>query len=233
MFLNNMFRIQCCRAGLLNDSSVKPINLRYANIDFVAHPEMSYQSQSSHTPSVGLLVIVKSARSNVEKRRVVRQTWAESSLLKENALSARLPTKVFFICGVNFSEDDAGVNNELKLEERFKDIIIANFNDSYANNTYKSMLAFKWALTEFKGNFKYLALFDDDIYVDMVNVGAYLRELPYKRVVKEASKYSEFPVLRLTSRRDSETTAIPELGHGLYIGKVYAAATPERHSCKL
>jgi len=196
-------------------------------VDFLVSPQVDAQ--------VGLLVIVKSARKNFRKRNIIRKTWGNVKYLQENALAPNLPTKVYFICGTSDSNDspeDIEFKYNYKLESDQQDMIIAGFNDSYSNNTYKSIVAFKWALTEFGGEFKYLALFDDDIYVDMVNLGSFLRELKYKRVLRIASTYSGYPYFRFTPRRDNLSLAVRNIETGLYMGTVFTDATPKRNSGK-
>jgi len=195
---------------------------------------VNFSVSPSVTSSLSLLVIVKSARRNFRKRDIVRQTWGNPNFLEVNTLFPHnISTRVFFICGKSFIEDEKDVDSLLSRESDLqKDMIIANFHDSYHNNTYKSLLAFKWALTEFGGDFKYLALFDDDIYVDMNNVGSFLKELKKKRVIKTAQPYSEFPYYHLTTTRLKKTYAVSDISNGYFIGKVYAGSTPFRGSSK-
>jgi len=213
------------RAGILNESLAKPINLRYASVNFSVSPSVS--------SNVDILVIVKSARNNFRKRDIIRQTWGNPQYLKENVSKTQnVSTRLFFICGESDSKTEKDVDIYLAEESDLqKDLIIGIFNDSYFNNTYKSLVAFKWTLTEFKGEFQYLALFDDDIYVNMVNLGSFLKGLNYKKVLKTTSYYSGYPYFQITSKEDEDDTlAVADISNGLFIGTVYSKSTPSRDS---
>jgi len=204
------------RSGHLNASLPKPINLRYANVNFSVTPSLN-----SGTKHLTLLIIVKSARNNFWKRNIVRQTWGKPKFLDRNTLLPHnVSTRVFFICGKsdNLTKAEKEIDSSLAAESGLhEDLIIANFHDSYRNNTYKSLVAFKWALNGLGGDFKYLALFDDDIYVDIFNLGAFFKNLRHKRVSKHKS-VSGYPYYQITRSQDNETTGVADITSGLYIG---------------
>jgi len=212
--LNELSHFQC-RSGLLNNSIVTPINLRYANVTFSVSP-------SSNLNAVDLLIIVKSARKNQQGRDIVRQTWGNSSYLQEELLKPHnVSAVVYFICGKSSlytgTEDDSKLMEEVEVHN---DMIIADFKDSYKNLTYKSLSAFKWALQEFQGEFKYLALLDDDIFVDIGPLGYFLKNIKDTRVVREKSNTTGYPYFRVALKRDRKTFPISDITTGLMIGNV-------------
>ena len=101
---------------------------------------------------IGLLIIVKSAEGNIKNRNIIRKTWGSKDYLQRNQISESAITQLYFICGRNSS-------NPILLREE-SDLIIGDFMDTYKNLTYKSMMAFKFAV---QLNFRYLLLVDDDM----------------------------------------------------------------------
>ncbi|XP_061187613.1 beta-1,3-galactosyltransferase 5-like [Saccostrea echinata] len=103
-----------------------------------------------------LLILVKSAAGNFRKRRFIRETWGKDA--KKRGF------RVSFLLGYSDS-DKVFVDYE---HEFHKDIIQQNFQESYANNTYKIMMAFDWILNYCKLA-RYILIVDDDMYVNILN----------------------------------------------------------------
>jgi len=169
--------------------------------------------------SIGLLVIVKSARENSAKRNLVRTTWGDKDYLKEEAILAKdLSTKLVFICGTKNSSESEITETSLTEEmNEHEDIIIGDFVDTYYNNTFKSILALKWSLV-YGQDFQYLALVDDDIHFNVVNLCKYLRNLVYERVSVMGNPKTGYPFLKLTHQRDGNSRRISTLDQGVMIG---------------
>jgi len=200
------------------------MNLKYASINFLVRPSIQHSN-------LDLLIIVKSAPNNFKKRNIIRHTWGNQTHLRDNfVIPHNLSTRVVFICGKSDREKNLEEESDLH-----KDLIIANFVDVYRNLTYKCLVAFKWALTEFRGNFKYLGLFDDDIFIDMGNLGSALVGLKQRRLIKKVSGSSGFPFFHIANEMDksNETMLIVrDISYGLYLGNVFVNSTPKRNPSK-
>jgi hypothetical protein len=143
--------------------------------------------------SVGLLLIVKSAHSNFERRETVRKTWGQPSSYLQN-LKFGQTIQLYFLVGLNQDEHLNNNNNyasQFFYEEsvKYKDIIIADFVDSYRNNTLKTILALRWSLEVFPNNFAYLSLVDDDVFVNVTNMVNFLNKIPEMKVVRKDFGY--------------------------------------------
>lgn len=92
--------------------------------------EYIIERNTCHKRKPTLLVMIVSAPSHFVRRKVLRDTWAKNT--KDVA--------IIFLLG-----NSEKYNNEIKKEnEQFEDILQGNFDDSYKNLTYKSVMAFKW-----------------------------------------------------------------------------------------
>ena len=68
------------------------------------------------------------------RRRLMRSTWLSTSYIWQQL---GLKSKILFVIGTTESQN---IQSDIAKEsERHKDIIQANFIDSYENNTYKAM----------------------------------------------------------------------------------------------
>jgi len=195
---------------------------------------MNFSISPSTNSGVDLLIIVKSARKNFKRRSVVRQTWGNLTFLQDNLRRPHnIAVQIFFIVGKSNSaeegkdDDDSNLKEEIEL---YKDMIVADFVDSYRNLTYKSVGAFKWVLNEFKGEFKYLALLDDDIYIDMGGVGSFLKDIKKQRVMKIKSRHRGFPFYRIVPEQNTSIAevSIADISNGLYIGNINYDMNPIR-----
>ena len=121
-----------------------------------------------------LLIIVKSAVGNFKKRRIVRETWGKDA--------AKRGYRLVFLLGYS-ANYDIFINYENTI---FDDLIQYNFDDTYENNTTKLKMALIWIL-KFCSQAKYIALVDDDMYVNIPNTIGFI-----KRAGKDEYLYSGF-----------------------------------------
>lgn len=142
---------------------VEPINEYKYNFVF-QQPQKCKEDVDS---PLRLVYIVKSAIENFDRRTAIRNSWGIEKRFFD------MPTKTIFIIGTH--PDDEEVEAKLKLEATtHKDIIQADFIDSYYNNTIKTMMAFKW-LVKYCSNSKFYMFVDDDMYVSVRNVATFIR----------------------------------------------------------
>lgn len=206
-----------------------PVNLNYSSVVFA-------QRANNNISAVGLLIIVKSASWNYKKRMAIRRTWAEPNYLKNHYIEKDLPTKVSFICGIPEDYDSENGEDPFAGEKQYEDIILAKFQDSYGNNTYKTLLLMRWALESVK-SFKYLMIVDDDMYISPQNTVAFINNVSNIEVQTVISGYSGSPAYYLLSQLPADSNhSMDILGEvvalqdqPLIMGQVWVDSKPFRN----
>lgn len=142
---------------------VEPINeYKYA---FGLKQPQKCKEDVDHT--LRLVYIVKSAIENFDRRTAIRNSWGIEKRFFD------VPARTIFVVGMH--PDDKKMEAKLKLEATiYKDIVQADFIDSYYNNTIKTMMSFKW-LVKYCPNSKFYMFVDDDMYVSVKNVATFIR----------------------------------------------------------
>ncbi|XP_054285181.1 beta-1,3-galactosyltransferase brn [Macrosteles quadrilineatus] len=142
--------------------SHEPIN-EY-NFPFIH--DCKFKCSNEITP-LRVVYLVKSALKHFNNRLAIRNSWGFEKRFSD------VPIRTVFVLGADNSDEklQAKINEESK---KFGDIVQANFTDAYFNNTIKTMIAFKWAVT-FCNNSKFYFFVDDDFYVSTRNVLQFLR----------------------------------------------------------
>jgi len=201
--------------------NLKVVNTLYSQVKFTTWAS-HISGESLHTPAsinnekLGILVIVKSAVTHFSHRSTIRNTWGNKSYLSQPNNILRSPTRLFFLLGLPpLSKPLTSLENELLLQEEqtWGDMIFADFEDTYFNNTYKSMSALRWA-TEGKVDFEYLLLLDDDMFINMKNLVSVIQEEETKvNTIKENSFVKQ-------SSNESKI---------LFMGKCFLGAKPMRN----
>lgn len=104
------------------------------------------------------VVYVHTAPMNFKKRQMIRQTWgSKKMMLKYNM-------RTIFCMGV--VDDTVTMQRVLMESNRYGDILVKDFQDTYRNLTHKAIAALKW-VTDFCQNVTYVIKSDDDIVIDM------------------------------------------------------------------
>ncbi|XP_066299986.1 uncharacterized protein [Branchiostoma lanceolatum] len=117
---------------------------------------------------VFLLIIVTSSPQNIKQRQSIRQTWGNETNVPGVAI------KTLFAIG---KPNNIATQQALQQEDNiYHDIIQENFVDSYHNLTHKTIMCLKYAF-KFCPKAKYLLKTDDDTFVNVFNLVAYLKEL--------------------------------------------------------
>lgn len=122
------------------------------------------------TDDLFLVVFVHSAPKHFHKRRAVRETWGNATFLK--AVTGETMALAFMIGSVDDTRTRDAIIQESALHG---DIVMGNFFDSYRNLTYKHVMGLKW-VTYFCRNARYILKTDDDVFIDLFQMTAYLRE---------------------------------------------------------
>ena len=133
---------------------------------------------------VFVVIVVFSSPKNIEKRSVIRSTWAEikvkdadsditNIVLKGSYGNSKRLVKTVFLLG----KTDKETQNSTEIEsEYYNDIVFGSFKDSYGNLTLKTKLGLKWAYKFCK--FKYYLKTDDDVFVYSKGLVKWLWQLP-------------------------------------------------------
>lgn len=115
--------------------------------------------------NIRLLLIVKSAIGNIERRNAIRQTWGWEQ---------RFPDVVIrCVFNLGLARNNPPLQQQVEKEQsQYGDIIQGNFTDAYKNNTIKSMLGFRWVI-ENCPTAKFIMFVDDDMYMSTKNALQY------------------------------------------------------------
>lgn len=156
--------------AFVNDTLTTSRYNRVASHRYLINHEEKCQGQD-----VLLLIFVKSSPENYQRRDAIRQTWGNEEYI-HHYQNANI--KVLFVLGQsrNFS---LGSEMQMRLEwedKRHGDLIQQDFLDTFYNLTYKLLLQFSWA-NNFCPHAKFVMSADDDIFIHMPNLIAYLQNL--------------------------------------------------------
>ncbi|XP_077986966.1 UDP-GalNAc:beta-1,3-N-acetylgalactosaminyltransferase 1-like [Glandiceps talaboti] len=103
-----------------------------------------------------MLVLINSAVSHIETRKLIRETW-----LKKQHFGVLNIGHVFI---VGYPE---GVDLREKIEQehaKYGDLMVGNLKESYRNNTARMMLSFKW-IAKYCTNVRYLLKVEDHVVI--------------------------------------------------------------------
>lgn len=171
---------------------VDPINIyNYTFLYDCKHKCMTNDEETNIVPKI--VFLVKTAMENSIKRAAIRKSWGF-----ERRFSDVIVRTVFF---VGYQPGNIELQNNIDIEAaNYKDIVQGNYLDTYFNNTIKTMMAIKWAMT-YCAKSKFYMLIDDDFYVSTKNVLRFIRNpVHYPEYLEEADE-----TLRKLARRLSQT----------------------------
>nr|XP_012312567.1 lactosylceramide 1,3-N-acetyl-beta-D-glucosaminyltransferase [Aotus nancymaae]XP_012312577.1 lactosylceramide 1,3-N-acetyl-beta-D-glucosaminyltransferase [Aotus nancymaae]XP_012312585.1 lactosylceramide 1,3-N-acetyl-beta-D-glucosaminyltransferase [Aotus nancymaae]XP_012312594.1 lactosylceramide 1,3-N-acetyl-beta-D-glucosaminyltransferase [Aotus nancymaae]XP_012312602.1 lactosylceramide 1,3-N-acetyl-beta-D-glucosaminyltransferase [Aotus nancymaae]XP_012312612.1 lactosylceramide 1,3-N-acetyl- len=142
-----------------------------------AGPRYQYlinHKEKCQAQDVLLLLFVKTAPENYDRRSAIRKTWGNENYARSQ-LKANI--KTLFALGTPNPLEGKELQRKLVLEDqKYNDIIQQEFVDSFYNLTLKLLLQFSWANT-YCPHAKFLMTADDDIFIHMPNLIEYLRSL--------------------------------------------------------
>ncbi|XP_060517522.1 beta-1,3-galactosyltransferase brn [Cylas formicarius] len=151
--------------------SVSPIN----NYRFYYYKKCT--SKCIDVTDLRVVFLIKSSPQHFERRMAIRSTWGFQRRFSDVEMRT-----VFFV----------GIKSEAKLQksineesQRYRDIVQANFTDTYFNNTYKTMSALYW-VAQYCSNSKFYVIVDDDFYVSVKNILRFIKfPSQYPKYLKE------------------------------------------------
>ncbi|CAK9302760.1 unnamed protein product [Gordionus sp. m RMFG-2023] len=127
------------------------------------------------TKDVYMLIMIHTAPKNFEERMAIRTTWASTNIFKH--ISIKLTFLLAAIIEIPFNSTTSGpIQLEIERENSiYGDIIQGNFIDAYRNLTYKNLMGKRWA-AERCPQALYILKADDDMFVDMFQLVAFLED---------------------------------------------------------
>ncbi|XP_050307330.1 beta-1,3-galactosyltransferase brn [Anthonomus grandis grandis] len=113
-----------------------------------------------------LVYIIKSASKHFQRRLAIRRSWGFQRRFSD------VEIRTVFLIGIT---NDNTINKSVEEEsQKYSDIVLANYVDTYFNNTYKTMSGFEWAMKHCSKS-KFYMFVDDDYYVSTKNLLRFLR----------------------------------------------------------
>lgn len=135
-----------------------------------------------------LLLAIKSQVENFENRQAIRQTWGRSGRVRGQVEKGGQVRRVFLL-GKNHSEPDPETLKNLKAEsERYGDVIMWDFLDTFFNLTLKDVLFWDWFAKHCR-HIRFVFKGDDDVFVRTPALLDYLNE--EERVISNSSGHSK------------------------------------------
>ncbi|KFM81254.1 hypothetical protein X975_21165, partial [Stegodyphus mimosarum] len=121
-------------------------------------------------PEVKLLMLVSSATGHFAQRQAIRNTWGSIA----NSLFG--PMRLGFVLGTTSNTTE----EQLILQEsqRYKDIIQADFEDTYRNLTTKSIVMLKW-VAKYCPHSQFFLKADDDTFINVGIIARILGKEPF------------------------------------------------------
>lgn len=140
------------------------------------------------SPDLDFIVYVHTSCNNLERRELLRKSWANPQLFKDFSF------KVVFLTG-NCSPD---VQEDLEKEfGHFGDIVQGNFADEYKNLTLKAVMGLKW-ISKYCPHVPYAMKTDDDSFVNIFEIVRLMKENRQRSNVIMCSLWqnNSMPILR-------------------------------------
>lgn len=173
IFTINKYAIQY-ECKIKQNESLKKRNVELNKNDpfeFVLNPEKSICG-ADYGNALLFISIGPSKIENYKERLAIRSTWSNKLAYSH--------VQNLFMLGLS---TNSSLNENIKVEsEKYEDIIQANFIDSYANLTLKTLAIFKWA-SKYCYKAKFLLKSDDDIVINMHHLTAYFYNLTNNNTV--------------------------------------------------
>lgn len=143
-----------------------------------------------------LVLVVKSAMEHFDRRVAIRKSWGWEKRFSD------VKIRTIFVLG-RPANADRRLQSLIDLEyANYRDIVQGDFVDSYFNNTIKTMMGFRWAVS-YCPRAKFYMFADDDFYISSKNLLKYVRNpVNYPEYLEETDE-----ALRKLARRLSQTTS--------------------------
>lgn len=128
---------------------------------------------------VFLVILCLTTYYDIETRETIRETWGSVAKTERwPAIDGHVKgVKLVFLLGnpLGHAVKNAIIRDE---SERYGDVVVADFTDSYYNLTYKVMMGLKWT-RDYCNQTSYIVKVDQDMFLHVVNLIRFLRTRHY------------------------------------------------------
>ncbi|XP_061179150.1 beta-1,3-galactosyltransferase 1-like [Saccostrea echinata] len=143
---------------------IRPINPH--NFTYIANPLNICKSKSHREENgVFVLILIKSARKNIHLRQYIRL-----SKRNENFQKWKERVRIVFLLGYSFTESNVAISKESAV---FGDIVQEDFEDTYRNITFKTIMGYNWAIS-YCSRATHILYQDDDFHFNVDNLFKFL-----------------------------------------------------------
>lgn len=138
---------------LLNESSTHQLHFpafeigRYLMVD---------PDRCKNVKEVDLVILVHTAPTHADKRRMIRRTFANEAIFPQFHI------RVAFLLGKSRAFQHGHLQKEY---EKHKDLVMGDFYDSYHNLTLKGVMGYRW-VKDYCSNSKLVMKIDDDVLIN-------------------------------------------------------------------
>lgn len=131
------------------------------NYTYVIDARHTCEPADDVTSVPSIVVIVHSRISSSDQRDAIRNTWGVASRRYDDDQPM---VKIVFLLGRDLN---SSTTTRIEQENRlYRDVIVADFKDTYRNLTLKSLYGMHWARTLCRSA-EYIVKADDDVYLDI------------------------------------------------------------------
>ncbi|CAK8687556.1 unnamed protein product [Clavelina lepadiformis] len=161
-------------------------------IEFLLQPHIEFRRKHYTTsndttckdkkPSWAMVTFVKSTAGNIDRRNLLRRTWASLGKIDRSNFYT------VFIIGKPADKLQENIRAEFR---KYRDILQINNPEDYQIIGLKTLAGMKWASENLPFNY-YYSTSDDDMWIDMLKVKEMIDQ--YRMVVME-DDWPEFPII--------------------------------------
>ncbi|KAK3607175.1 hypothetical protein CHS0354_007090 [Potamilus streckersoni] len=142
----------------INGKSIKYTNYTFYPLTFNSSFLINNQNICKDTDNLTFLIMVHTAVQHFDRRKALRETWANPRLLKYHE------SRLLFLVG---RTETNTFQKALEIESlEFKDIVQGDFIDDYHNLTHKGILGYRW-IVKYCENAQFVLKIDDDVFVNI------------------------------------------------------------------
>lgn len=117
-----------------------------------------------------ILFMVTSHSANVKRRQTIRNNWGNQERFSAFRTRFNLTYSVFFSVGLGKEKKD--IEKTREESRKYHDLVMVNSEEDFYDLTRRVMASFEWAVNH--RNFTYLFKLDDDIFINIPNVFAFI-----------------------------------------------------------
>ncbi|KAF4532105.1 hypothetical protein B566_EDAN006199 [Ephemera danica] len=123
------------------------------------------EEKCKRNESVDVVFLIVSFIKTYDRRMAIRQTWGLENHIKDAKI------RRVFLMGTD-PKNDSVRTEILRENEQHHDIVLADYDDTYENNTIKYIMGIEWA-RKFCSNSKFYVIADDDAFFSFLFYGGY------------------------------------------------------------